>query len=71
MRGGVLFVFPRGPRAALVFLQETIDKSRAHFELKSGALETKRRTLAHSKPKTAVIIHAACQGQQENQAGVV
>ena len=43
----------------------------AHFELKSDVWEMKRRDLAHTKPRTAVIMHAVTQGQQGNKAGVV
>ena len=43
----------------------------AHFELKSDVLEIKRRNLARTKPKTAVVMHAVSQGQQENKASAV
>ena len=46
-------------------------RSEAHFELKSDVLDTKRRNLDHTKPKTTVVMHAVTQGQQENKAGVV
>ena len=43
----------------------------AHFELKSGDWEMKRRNLAPTKLKTADDMHAIAQGQQENEAGIV
>ena len=33
-------------------------RSEAHFELKSDVLDTKRRNLDHTKPKTTVVMHA-------------
>ena len=46
-------------------------RSEAHFELKSDVWEMKRCDLARTKPRTAVIMHAVTQGQQEKKAGVV